>query len=80
MVLDVIGAIGIGNFSSNDTNRCSIVTEGTVPPLSSLACSADQEDKHAVIGTLLGIAADTASRIRIVQYGGLEPFGIGGAY
>ena len=73
-------AMGIGNFSSNDTNRCAIVTELTLPPLISLTCSEDQEDKHAVIGTLLGIAADTASRIKIVQDGGLPPFGIGCAY
>ena len=73
-------AMGIGNFYSNDTNRCAIVTEGTLPPLISLACSEDQEEKHAVNGTLLGIAADTASRIKIVQDAGLEPFGIGCAY
>ena len=46
-------AMGIGNFSSNDTNRCAIVTEGTVPPLISLACSEDQEDKLVLLAHYL---------------------------
>ena len=63
-------------MSSNDTNRRAIVTEGGLPPLISLACSEDHEDKGAAIGTLRGIAADPASRIKIVQEGGLEPLAL----
>ena len=64
------------NLASNDTNRRAIVTEGGLPPLISLACSEDHEDKRAAIGTLRGIAADPASRIKIVQEGGLEPLAL----
>ena len=47
-------AYALCNLASNDTNRRAIVTEGGLPPLISLACSEDHEDKRAALVPFVG--------------------------